>query len=46
MRSQISGGRGEKRMWISKKQWKRLEKRVADLEKSQSQQSIEEAKSE
>lgn len=31
-------------MWISRKRWKRLEKRVADLEKSQSQQSIEEDK--
>ena len=29
-------------MWISKKRWKRLVKRVADLEKTQSQQSIEE----
>lgn len=31
-------------MWISKKQWERLKKRVADLEKSQKQQSIEEDK--
>lgn len=31
-------------MWISRKRWKRLEKRVADLEKSQSQQSIGEDK--
>lgn len=39
-----SMGRGVRRdMWISKKRWKRLAKGVADLEKTQSQQSIEEA---